>query len=315
MESNQHQKRGVSLQPRDLDVLASLFESRLATREHLAELHFAGSYEAAQNRLKKLKDARLIKAKQTEIGRPEILSLALRGFDALKAHKRLERYPQFTRENFEDRKPLSPVTVEHELAVMNVKAAFVREARTNWDDLTVQEFLTWPLLYSFRAFTSTGALDAQDVRPDGFIELCVPERMRFFLEVDRGSEKLDTLLRKCIGYQHFYQSGGMARRHGAIDPRDAPFRVIFSVESEARRNNIAEALVREGGIQRLVWVTTRREIERDPFAAIYLTPHAYREAVSGTAHDPATLDALSLRQTRKGRDDLVRERAGLQALF
>lgn len=296
-------------------MLQGLFESRLSTREHIAELHFAGSYEAAQNRLKKLKDARLLKASKAGIGRPEILSLALAGFDALKAHARLAQYPRFTRELFEDRKQLSPITIEHELAVMNVKAAFVREARSNWDDLRVREFLTWPLLYSFRAFVSLESITEQEIKPDACIELLVPELQRFFLEVDRGTEKLETIMRKCYAYQHFYQSGGMAARYNARDPKDAPFRVIFSVESEARRNNIAEALVRQGSILRLVWITTRADMERDPFGEIYLTPLAYRGAVEGTVHDTAHILDHEARKTRKGRDDVVRAKAVFAALF
>ena len=314
-QKNRKPAESLSLQVRDLDVLQSLFESRLATREHLAQLHFGGSYEAAQNRLKKLKDGRLLKATPAGIGKPEILSLALQGFDALKAHRRLERYPKFTRELFEDRKPLSPMTVEHELAVMNVKAAFVREARTGWEDLAVREFVTWPLLYSFSAYVSHDSTQRQEIKPDGFIELKVPQLQRFFLEVDRGSEKLDTILRKCHGYHHFYHSAGMAARYGVQEPHEAPFRVIFSVESEARRNNIAEALVREGSILKLVWITTRAQIERDPFGEIYLTPRSYREAVHGTAHEPSQVDSVDLRQTRKGRDDLVRAKATLASLF
>lgn len=306
---------GLSLQPRDLEVLQSLFESRLATREQIAQLHFEGSYEAAQNRLKKLRDARMLRATKAGIGKPEILALGLQGFDVLKAHRRLERYPNFTREFFEDRKPLSAMTVEHELAVMNVKAAFVREARTGWDDLAIREFTTWPLLYSFLARVSLESSRSQEIKPDGFIELAVPQIQRFFLEVDRGTEKLDTILRKCHGYQHFYQSGGMATRYGVEHPSQAPFRVLFSVESEARRNNIAEALIREGSILRLVWITTRAQMERDPFGAIYLTPQAYRDAVQGTAHEAGRVPAAELRQTRKGRDELVRERASLASLF
>lgn len=306
---------GLSLQPRDLEVLQSLFESRLATREQIAQLHFEGSYEAAQNRLKKLRDARMLRASKAGIGKPEILTLGLQGFDALKAGRRLDRYPDFTRELFEDRKPLSAMTVEHELAVMNVKAAFVREARTGWEDLTVREFTTWPLLYAFFACVSHETTRQQEIKPDGFMELAVPQIQRFFLEVDRGTEKLDTILRKCHGYQHFYQSAGMAARYGVEHPNQAPFRVLFSVESEARRNNIAEALVRTGSILRLVWITTRAQMERDPFGPIYLTPQAYRDAVRGTAHEPDRVPLAELRQTRKGRDDLVRGRASLDSLF
>ena len=207
------------------------------------------------------------------------------------------------------------MTVEHELAVMNVKAAFVREARTNWENLVVREFVTWPLLYSFKAYVSHDSAERQEIKPDAFIEIEMPQLQRFFLEVDRGSEKLDTIMRKCHGYQHFYESAGMAARYGVREPKEAPFRVIFSVESEARRNNIAEALVRESSILQLVWITTRAQMERDPLGEIYLTPHAYRKAVQGTAHEQGQIAPAELRQTRKGRDDLVRARAILQELF
>jgi hypothetical protein len=179
----------------------------------------------------------------------------------------------------------------------------------------VREFLTWPLLYSFQAFVSTESSERQEIKPDGFIELAMPEVQRFFLEVDRGSEKLDTILRKCHGYHDFYQSAGMAARYGVAAPKDAPFRVIFSVESEARRNNIAEALVREGSILRLVWITTRAQMEHDPFGDIYLTPLAYRDAVTGTPHDAVHITDREAQRTRKGRDDLVRAKAVFQALF
>ena len=65
-------------------------------------------------------------------------------------------------------------------------------------------------------------------------------------------------------------------RYSVREPKDAPFRVILSVASEARRNNTAEALLREATILRLVLITMRAEIERDSFGEIYLTPLAYR---------------------------------------
>ncbi len=84
----------------------------------------------------------------------------------------------------------------------------------------------------------------------------------FFLELDRGSETLDAVARKCFGYHKFFRTGGMARRFGKSDPKEVPFRVIVSVESEARRNNVAEALLRmRNPLLRLVWISTRAQSE------------------------------------------------------
>jgi hypothetical protein len=137
-----------------------------------------------------------------------------------------------------------------------------------------------------------------------------------FLEVDRGSETLDTVVRKCFGYQEFFRTGGMARRFGKSDPKDVPFRVIVSVESEARRNNVAEALLRmRNPLLRLVWITTRAQIEADPFAPIYLTPLAYRQAVEGSAHEIERVRPEELKQARKTRDTHIAAKALLQSLF
>lgn len=66
---------------------------------------------------------------------------------------------------------------------------------------------------------------------------------------------------------------------------------------------------------RLVWITTRAQIEAAyPFAPIYLTPLACRQAVEGSAHEIERVRPEELKQARKTRDGLVTQ-AVLQALF
>ena len=307
----------IELQARDLDILKGLFESRLATLAQLAELHFDGKKEAAQNRVKKLKDAGFLKERpRASVGAPSIVHLSRRGFDTLTERGLLARYPRFIWSNLEDRAKVSPITLKHELNVMNIKATFARELR-GWDDLVLGDFCTWPMLYEFKAKTHDQDPEPIKIKPDGFFSLRMPAAQHlFFLEVDRGSETLDTVVRKCFGYHEFFRTGGMARRFGKSDPKDVPFRVIVSVESEARRNNVAEALLRmRNPLLRLVWITTRAQIEADPFAPIYLTPLAYRQAVEGSAHEIERVRPEELKQARKTRDGLVAVRAALQALF
>ena len=64
----------------------------------------------------------------------------------------LARYPRFIWSNLEDRAKVSPITLKHELNVMNIKATFARELRA-WDNLALGDFCTWPMLYEFKAKT------------------------------------------------------------------------------------------------------------------------------------------------------------------
>ena len=76
-----------------------------------------------------------------------------------------------------------------------------------------------------------------------------------------------------------------------------PFRVIVSLAYEAPRNNVAEALLRmRNPLLRLIWITTRTQIEADPFAPIYLTPLPYRQAVDGSAHEIERVRPEELKQ-------------------
>jgi hypothetical protein len=81
------------------------------------------------------------------------------------------------------------------------------------------EFGTWPRLYQFEATTPAGGESI--VRPDGFIRIHENEdggglsEHAFFLEVDRSSETLATLVSRANGYLDYYRSGGFAVRNGA----------------------------------------------------------------------------------------------------
>lgn len=316
--SAQSQRPNVELQSRDLELLIGLFESRLATLAQLAEIHFAGRKESAQNRVKRLKDAGFLKERARRFGEPSVLHLHKRGFEELQGRGLLERYQRFIWSTIEERAKVANSTLRHELNVMNVKAAFTREAR-EYEAVLIKQFCTWPMLYQFDARIDDRTSVLTKIKPDGFFTVEEPDRARslfHFLEVDRGTEKLDTLVGKCIGYRHFYETGGMARRFGRSNPQDVPFRVILSVESEARRNNIAEALLMmQKPILRLVWLTTREAIEKDPFGAIYLTPAAYREAVAGTGHSPEHVTPADVARTRKQRDEVVRDRSNFLPLI
>ncbi len=71
------------------------------------------------------------------------------------------------------------------------------------------------------------------LRPDLFVVLGVGEyELRWFVEIDRGSEHLPALQRKCRLYNSYYRSGGEQRRHQVFP------RVLWVVPDERRAERI-----------------------------------------------------------------------------
>jgi hypothetical protein len=282
---------GLVLQNRDLYILRDLFESRVMTSAHAAALHFDSSKEAAKKRLQKLKAAGFVTERTRRPTEPAALFLTAKGFAHLRDHGTLAEYPSLSARSFEKRAAVSELTLRHELEVMDVKAAF-HSAAAKAENVKIVEFGTWPLLQQF--VVSRNGHGETTVKPDGFIRIHEREKNgdlsehAFFLEVDRSSESLDTLVTKAACYLAHYHSGGFAERHGA--PRTAfkeyPFRVLIVCKSAERRNNIALRLLQNNPpIFTHAHLTTLAEVTVDPFGAVWLTPIAYRDAVKGTPFD------------------------------
>jgi hypothetical protein len=87
--------------------------------------------------------------------------------------------------------------------------------------------------------TITGMGGRLTLRPDLFVSLGVGDfERRFFIEVDRGSEHLPALLRKCRGYETYYRSGAEQARHGVFP------RVCWVIPDEERSIRLQEAIER-----------------------------------------------------------------------
>ncbi len=291
--------RQVELQPRDLAILRGLFECRLMTLKHAAALHFDGNGENAKKRVQKLKASRLIgERKDRQPRQPSILVLRKAGFDALRAHKALDGYPSIGWKSLEARLDVKELTIRHELDVMTVKAA-LQPAIAKLPGYKVGEFSTWPVLYQFTANRPPFDRDAKSrqriIKPDAFIRIHDNEPdaeenpHRFFLELDRGTESLDTVAGKAWCYRDYYQRGGLAAQHGR--PRSEfeqfPFRVLMVFKSPQRRNNVAARLLQlKPVILTQVMLTTFKEITSAPLGPVWITPRAYRESISVPKHIP-----------------------------
>jgi len=311
----------ISIQDRDVALLKGLFESRVMTAEHAAVLHFGGSKEAAKKRLQKLKAAGVISDRKRRVNEPAVLFLARKGLDLLREHGVLAEYPSFAMPALDKRARVSDITLRHELEVMDVKAAFHKSIRKA-EGFSIAEFSTWPLLYQFEAVRHDHGEIV--VKPDGFIRIHEKEadgglsEHTFFLEVDRSSETLNTLVSKATCYLDYYKSGGFAAKNGA--PRSAykdyPFRVLMVFKTAERRNNTAERLLQNTPpIFTQVCLSTLEEATSDPLGAVWIRPLDYREAVKGTPFDSELKREQWGYQRQTARDILIEQKLTRRTLF
>jgi hypothetical protein len=91
------------------------------------------------------------------------------------------------------------------------------------------------------------------LRPDAFLTLGVGEyELRWFIEVDRSSESLPVIVRKCRLYADYYQSGQEQAAHGGVFPR-----VCWVVPDDTRAERVRAAIARDRSLpDRLFIVTT-----------------------------------------------------------
>ena len=243
-----------------------------------------GRDQAAKKRVQKLKAAGLICERARRAYDRSVLFLARKGFEVLLEQDHLSQYPQRSWKALEKRVQVSELTLRHELEIQDVKTA-LSVALGQTDGFSIAQFSTWPILYQFRvSLPANGTTFAQPeilLKPDGFIQIMEQDssgqmyRRLFFLELDRSTETLTTLVTKALAYREYYRTGGLSVRFGAskADFKDYPFRVLIVLKSEARRDNFAESLLQlKPPILRQCWLTTFEEVTKAPLGEIWKKP-------------------------------------------
>jgi hypothetical protein len=91
------------------------------------------------------------------------------------------------------------------------------------------------------------------LRPDAFVTLgCGEYELRWFIEVDRSSESVPVIVRKCHLYADYYQSGKEQAAQGGVFPR-----VCWIVPDEQRAEQLRTAIQRDRSLpDRLFVVVT-----------------------------------------------------------
>src|SRR4051812_39828498 len=118
------EKPGIEITDRDLQIMRTLYESRIMTLAHVSAIHFEGRSDAATKRVQKLKRAQLVGERPRRARDPSVLSLTSKGLTLLADEGQLESYPRFSKSQMENRLSVSDRTIKHELQVMDVKSAF-----------------------------------------------------------------------------------------------------------------------------------------------------------------------------------------------
>src|SRR6185437_2299037 len=113
----------IKLQPRDFIILGGLFESRVMKLEHLCDLYFEGKFPATTRRMRFLKKEGYVRERPRQSHEPSMLFLAKKGLRELKENGFLDKYPEYGLPTLERRLRVSPLTLQHELEVLNVKVA------------------------------------------------------------------------------------------------------------------------------------------------------------------------------------------------
>ncbi len=105
---------------------------------------------------------------------------------------------------------------------------------------------------SWREFADMGG--RHWLRPDAFAVLGSGEyELRWFIEIDRASESLPVVLRKCRLYADYYQSGAEQAKHDVFP------RVCWVVPNEARADRLREAVARDRRLPERLFVVTVSE--------------------------------------------------------
>jgi hypothetical protein len=110
------------------------------------------------------------------------------------------------------------------------------------DRAGVLELLSWEAEpQSWREFS--GLEGRRVLRPDAFVSLgSGGYELRWFCEIDRSTESVPTVLRKCQLYADYYQSGREQAAHGGVFPR-----VCWIVPDELRAERLRLPSNESGG--------------------------------------------------------------------
>lgn len=236
------------LSGRDLAIIGQVADLRLMTGRQIESIHFdaadhetaAAAARAARRTLERLARHNLLVRLERRIGGIRagsgswIYALGPVGHRILNRDEPRPRY----------REP-SVTFVEHTLAATQLVVDLTVEAKRGRLELLVMQ--AEPRCW--RTFTSVNGLTV--LRPDLFVSIGAGDfEHRWFAEVDRGTEHMPALIRKCRTYQQYYETGTEQRDHG-VSPR-----VCWIMPDIRRGNRLRDAIHKDNKLTDALFVIT-----------------------------------------------------------
>ncbi len=227
------------LSERDHQVLQTVGQLRLATSRHLEALHYGDAAtpltaaRKARRSLQRLVELGLLHRLQRQIGGLHAGSAAF-VYALTERGQRVLGLPGPRRRSHEPAWPF----IAHTLAIADLVVALHRASREA--GRTLLDLQTEPT--AWRAWTNLGG-GRETLKPDLYLSLGVgDDELRWFVEVDRGTEHRPALLRKCRAYQGYYEAGIEQTRDGVFP------RVVWVVPDAARATALMDVIAGEPGL-------------------------------------------------------------------
>lgn len=242
-----------SLADRDVEIVRDVAELRLMTARQIEAIHFSGethespaaSSRAARRVLQRLTRDRLLIRLERRVGGVRagsgsfIYALGPVGHRALAREEPRPRYREPT-----------VAFIDHTLAITQLVVDLIQTARTADKGKSAFEILEYqPEPRCWRQFTSN--LGPTVLRPDLFVSLGVQEfDHRWFVEVDRGTEHMPAIIRKCRAYESYYAGGIEQAEHGVFP------RVCWLVPTSKRADKLRSAIKADRQLTNQLFVVT-----------------------------------------------------------
>lgn len=239
------------LSDRDLAIVRQVVSLRLMSAAQLQAVHFAGEHGGATSMIRTrqrviarlIRDGLLVSLRRRVGGvRAGSQGVIVAPGPAARRVLRLSGPRQRSHEPGER-------FVEHTLAISQLVVDVMRAAREGQLDL-----LDWQVEPQRRLMGLGGT---QVLRPDAFLSLGVGAyALDWFCEIDRDTESVPTVLRKCRLYLAHYQSGAEQAEpeRGGVFPR-----VCWIVPDEVRAERLQRAIAGGQFPERLFVVTTQAQ--------------------------------------------------------
>lgn len=237
------------LSTRDQAILTDLERVRVLTGAQLQRLHFDHIKPASRAR-----DRRQVLQRLTDLGLVSTLDRRIGGVRAGSAGHVYTLTPAGQRlQALQRGQPLPPRSrrlhtpsapfLAHALAISDIYVSLIEASRHH--DFQVSTFTTEPACWQ-----PTGT--NRDLKPDAYTLLATPTyKDCWWLEIDRATESLPKITRKCRTYLNFLI-------HGGVGPHEVPPRILFTTPDTDRRNAIQDVITKQTTAEtsQMICVTT-----------------------------------------------------------